>query len=704
MPVSIKNINITNIGPLSSLTIKPAMLNLIYGKNEMGKTHVVEFLIHSLFRNPKLWPSRVIKGNGKITIEGLKNDPVSFSPRSKKKIEDYLEEKQAGLPTDFSRLLIIRGAEAGLRERDDKQFKGQVVTKSILKNFLSSQELLSHIAQGLPLTVNKIRITNSTISGDERATEIKRKNSLSRKLRDINQLIDQIDNIYSGGNRTILNTQKNQLIQERDLQIKAKRYLAYTISKDIGELENQKSKISETRLQQARELLTLFKQNNERYKNLKIEKERHESNCNHYNWVSNACEEYEQLLNQETNKPNILFLIFALLSLISAGIFAYLQMFLEVIVSLVAVLLFGALYLKKFHHLAKIASENREMKKIETAFKSKFNEDMTGLASLKEKSNTLKEHYDKAKILHEQLSAEKNTLVEQKIKLNDLITALVGRTVSPQNWEKTLQNLSEQRRQIDQKIKEKNNELNLYGVKSSDYVKDKPEMEYNQDQLETVIQEIESIQEKLNQEDKKLKNLEHSIYSETDKNTANNWEDLIQNLKEKKEKVTYEYKQITAEIIGKVLVHRVLEKFQKDEDKKIIEGLQSTDVLEPLQNITKRYHSLGINGEQLIISDKFNDFIFSDLSTGAQEQVLLSLRIGFSQKLLNKDTLFLIFDDAFQYSDWERREFLVDQMVKISKLGWQVIYLTMDDHIKSLFEKMGKQLGQDFKTFNLNNN
>ncbi|GAG72424.1 unnamed protein product, partial [marine sediment metagenome] len=61
---------------------------------------------------------------------------------------------------------------------------------------------------------------------------------------------------------------------------------------------------------------------------------------------------------------------------------------------------------------------------------------------------------------------------------------------------------------------------------------------------------------------------------------------------------------------------------------------------------------------------------------------MLALRIGFSSKLLKKDTLFLILDDAFQHSDWERRETLVKRLADIAKDGWQIIYLTMDDHIK----------------------
>ena len=81
---------------------------------------------------------------------------------------------------------------------------------------------------------------------------------------------------------------------------------------------------------------------------------------------------------------------------------------------------------------------------------------------------------------------------------------------------------------------------------------------------------------------------------------------------------------------------------------------------------------------------------------------MLALRIGFSSKLLKKDTLFLILDDAFQHSDWERRETLVKILADIAKNGWQIIYLTMDDHIKGLFDKVGSKFKKDeFKSLTI---
>ena len=123
---------------------------------------------------------------------------------------------------------------------------------------------------------------------------------------------------------------------------------------------------------------------------------------------------------------------------------------------------------------------------------------------------------------------------------------------------------------------------------------------------------------------------------------------------------------------------------------------QSKAILEPLHRITRRYKGLKLDGDRLVVADPYHDYSLSDLSTGAQEQILLALRIGFSTRLLKQESLFLILDDAFQYSDWERRDWLLDMMVDLARSGWQIIYFTMDDHIRDLFEKKGKAFGKGF--------
>ena len=145
----------------------------------------------------------------------------------------------------------------------------------------------------------------------------------------------------------------------------------------------------------------------------------------------------------------------------------------------------------------------------------------------------------------------------------------------------------------------------------------------------------------------------------------------------------------------------MLESLQKDEDTKIAKGLKSREVLEPLHQITRRYEALKLEGDNLVVLDSVSSFSLPELSTGAQEQILLALRIGFARKILKHDQLFLILDDAFQYSDWKRRAWLMDVMVDLARTGWQIIYFTMDDHIKALFESRGKVFGDKYRAYQL---
>ena len=104
----------------------------------------------------------------------------------------------------------------------------------------------------------------------------------------------------------------------------------------------------------------------------------------------------------------------------------------------------------------------------------------------------------------------------------------------------------------------------------------------------------------------------------------------------------------------------------------------------------------------IVIKSKTQRVQLSDLSTGAQEQALLALRIGITEQVLQKRKMFVILDDAFQHSDWQRREYLVDEMLSLSELGWQVIYFSMDDHIKGLFEnRVAPKLKERFQLVEL---
>ena len=140
-----------------------------------------------------------------------------------------------------------------------------------------------------------------------------------------------------------------------------------------------------------------------------------------------------------------------------------------------------------------------------------------------------------------------------------------------------------------------------------------------------------------------------------------------------------------------ITVTQVIEEARKQEDEKLKVVLGSPIVQKPIFDITKRYKEVTFDGENLRVSDKFEEYNVADLSTAAREQVLLALRLGFAAKIMKQETAFLILDDAFQHSDWERREYLLDTVISLANNGWQIIYFSMDDHIRDLFNELGKE-------------
>ena len=146
-----------------------------------------------------------------------------------------------------------------------------------------------------------------------------------------------------------------------------------------------------------------------------------------------------------------------------------------------------------------------------------------------------------------------------------------------------------------------------------------------------------------------------------------------------------------------------MQDLQQKEEEKVREGLQSKQVVDILSTVTGHYQSLDMDGEQLTVMGDYGDYNIDEiLSTGAREQVFLALRMGFASRIAGGDPLFMILDDAFQHSDWDRRDRLFDVVFDLVDSGWQMTYLTMDEHIRDKYQKMGKErFGDDFQFYSL---
>lgn len=116
-----------------------------------------------------------------------------------------------------------------------------------------------------------------------------------------------------------------------------------------------------------------------------------------------------------------------------------------------------------------------------------------------------------------------------------------------------------------------------------------------------------------------------------------------------------------------------------------------------VERVTGSYVRVERREEALTVHDaEGRSWPLPHLSRGTRDQVYLALRVGLARAALEAAELdepgFFLLDDAFLTADWERRERLVEAAADLADEGWQVVYLTCDDHLLELFEGAGSRV------------
>ena len=75
------------------------------------------------------------------------------------------------------------------------------------------------------------------------------------------------------------------------------------------------------------------------------------------------------------------------------------------------------------------------------------------------------------------------------------------------------------------------------------------------------------------------------------------------------------------------------------------------------------------------------------LSGGAYDQLYLSIRLALGEKLLKGKKGFFIMDDPFVKADSDRLKRLIKMLERISDWGWQIIYFSAKDEIKDILKE-----------------
>ncbi len=700
MTLKIDQIRINRGGPLQrDFEFESGDLNLIYGQNETGKTYVVESLISFLFktssRAPVDWHLRKWDIAGKAIVSGLESDPVSFS-KSGKKLEDYWEDG-TGLPRDLSRLLVVRAGETLLAEKADG------VGRDMLKDYLSGEGLLDRVAGDVETVITKAEVRDRQIIGAQQG-KLKTRAERKTHVGNLRTLLKDVEEGYASGDAYSLRQQKKSLEAQAETLQKARRYHAAQLAGQIQRLNSEKRELpSEGELVKLESDVTT-RESNKAAIGTKSEKlEELESTSADFQWAGEALGVYKDVTSGAAGSgPKRIFMLLALLSLTATVALSLIGLRIPSVVSAVLSVLFVAIAYLDMKKALSSAGENTELEKLKAEYRTRFGADLTDRAALQAKLEKLNKSQILATPLKEDLDALTDETRTLERKIAETLKAWTGIEVPVQKWRDSIRAHKKKRGDLQDQIDSIGGVLTRVGVPEDEYLDVDPGQEWASERYTELTEDLLVAGTALENEEDKLGELKIRVSQATDFESSD-WEELITVLRDKREEAAQEYRQLTAEILAKIQVYTVIQEFRQEENSRIAEGLKREELTEPLHALTGRYRSIRLDDDEglVLVSDKDEDYPLASMSTGVREQTFLALRMGFASIAMEGKTGFLILDDAFQHSDWNRRENLVVRTLSFVKNGWQVFYFSMDDHIRDLFLDAGETLGDRFKSLEL---
>ncbi len=166
-------------------------------------------------------------------------------------------------------------------------------------------------------------------------------------------------------------------------------------------------------------------------------------------------------------------------------------------------------------------------------------------------------------------------------------------------------------------------------------------------------------------------------------------------LRKKLEAVEEELKDLSVRFVSGVAWKRVLDRFREERFQEVSQIVSSKEFTGYLERITAGAMDVREvvveDGDILFRLGDGKEYRFSLLSSGARHQVLLAFKFALLGRVYDQPG-FVILDDAFIFSDWERLKAGVEFLREISSEGWQVIYFSSDRATRELLESAGANL------------
>ena len=697
--VNIKKVSIIASGPIKSFEKEFSRLTVVYAKNEKGKTCIVENIIASIFKGRKdktpILRKEFINDSTEIKISGLDHKLVTFSPNTAEKIDTYYQSEKKVMPKSLFKLLYVKGADTEI-----ESYEGGI-NKTYIKSLFSKQKVYKIILDSIPREIYNTTIENGAIKeGDRRGTFYKIYIQGLQKLEGIKKVASEFYSKLSETEVLKIDKQIEKLKKDKQEQNKAKRHLAFKTAQKLNDVKNELAKISDTDIEQLDRSIHEYSITKKRLLEKESEIKLYKDPVNDENWLDEAYKIYFQYSNTQKTSSRMPFVIAAFISFS----IAFLSLFFKtpIIPWVFLAISVLSLFLFIYKNKEKTQVSEKTITEIKKDFKRQFGKELNSIANFEPlKKELYRQKTDKDRVKSE-IDGFSNDLTKLSIIINRAFLSIGYKDVTQNNWENLLNELRvklkknrEQKAILDERVRSLDIDIN-------DYIKDPGKVEYSRERvrmIEEKIKELDGIREnekiKFNNIRKDLSDFIGSSAQESLEEINNKINDYISNCES-------DIAGSVSDIFAGSIMNEVLEELIKEEDKQLEAYLNDKLIIDLIKKITGKYDKLSIQGEDIIVWEQDNNYYLKNLSTGAQEQILLALRIGIAKKITNKENLFIILDDAFQYSDWHRRTKLIEQAVNIVKEGWQLIYFTMDDHIKEEFEKAAKGLSKnDFSLIKL---
>lgn len=632
--MKIEKIKINSFGKLENKEYNLSEnINLIYGKNEAGKSTLLKFIQNTFYGTSKNKKGKTFSDYDlyKPWNDGDFSGKIKYKLDSGEEYEVYREFGKKS-PKIYNNKLEDISKKFNIDKTTGNEFffeQTKVDEFTFLTSIVSMQQEVKLNKQDQNVYIQKI--ANLAGTGDDGVSYKKAIDKLNKKQ------LDEIGTDRSSGKPINISISKINKYEEEIKELEIYKEKQYNIEKEINDLkkEIEKEKNKEKYLKELKE-----KKDEERIENEKINfndkilnknEESIEKNKNEIEDLINKKEKIES--NKIENKINgkIYFILIFIFCLSAIAIYVIIK---NITFSMILCILAIGLLILYFINKNKVLKQNKKVLEKINKINYEFDEKISSLKN-------------EIKILEENNSEQKNEIK----KINEKINSLKNEKEKIKN--KYIYKLN-------------NEELNLL---------------FNCIDYNEIIDNVQNLI--------RIKELNLNTLELNNKNIIENLENLI-NLEEllQIEKQNYEeLKEKNDKInMAKMLIEKAYEKMKNSVTPKFTSNL-SENIFEISDG---KYKKVTINDDEGIIVELPNGKYVSaeKLSGGTIEQLYLSLRLSMAKEI-SDENMPIILDEAFAYYDDERLKNTLEFLSNKFKEN-QIILFTCTNREKGVLDKLNK--------------